>query len=327
MKYYEISILLIFLMITGIFSGIYATNVTHDNSKTSAINNTNNATKTLYVSLNGTDRNDGLTPNKPKRNIEKAIEAAKPGDTIKLAPGTYTHRVIIDKNIILSGTNQNNTIICMNHTNNGIIVVNGVTTTVSNLTIKNGSDSTHGGGIECHGVLTIENSSITNNNAPWGGGINSDGILLIRNCNINNNTGSVGGGIKSWGSLTIENSVIANNTSKDLGGGGITIIGGTLIIKDSSIINNTSKNNGGGIYASSNTIIYDSYISNNTAKENGGGIYNEGSLTVYGSKIIYNVAKSGGGIYNSLTTYLDDTTVSFLSNKPDNLAGHPYIPA
>ena len=100
----NISILLVFCMVLCSFSAAYATGIMQNSDQTKV--NVDNGTKTLYVSPNGTDRNDGLTPDKPKRNIEHAIEAVNPGDTVQLAPGTYSTPITLNKSIILTGTNR-----------------------------------------------------------------------------------------------------------------------------------------------------------------------------------------------------------------------------
>jgi Right handed beta helix region len=47
------------------------------------------STINLYVSPQGLDRNTGLTPSVPLHTIQAALNIAKPGTTIHLAPGTY----------------------------------------------------------------------------------------------------------------------------------------------------------------------------------------------------------------------------------------------
>ena len=42
-----------------------------------------------YVSPNGSNKNDGLSPSTPLKFIQKAVDLAQPGDTIHLAPGHY----------------------------------------------------------------------------------------------------------------------------------------------------------------------------------------------------------------------------------------------
>lgn len=142
MNYFKLSTFLIVLMVMGSFSGIYAVNAMKNNNQSVSIdkiNNTStNGTKTIYVSKNGTDRNDGLTPGKPKRNIVKALNAVNPGDTIKVASGIYQDNLLIDKNITLIGNTQNNTI--LDGQGNKCIYINpGITVTITNFTIKNGT--------------------------------------------------------------------------------------------------------------------------------------------------------------------------------------------
>ena len=65
-----------------------------------------------YMLLNSVEtRNDRTNTRKSKRNIEIALEAANPGDTIRVGPGTYNTNLQINKNITLIGDNQNNTLI------------------------------------------------------------------------------------------------------------------------------------------------------------------------------------------------------------------------
>ena len=112
MKNFKIPVFLVVLMILGSFPGIYAINTTpQEDMSIGEVNTGADGAKTIYVTKNGTDRNDGLTPETPKRNIENALDAANPGDTIKVGPGTYQTNLQINKNITLIGEAQNSTII------------------------------------------------------------------------------------------------------------------------------------------------------------------------------------------------------------------------
>ena len=94
-------------MVLGSISGICAAGLTQDNGS--------GHVKTVYVAKNGTDRNDGLTLDKPKRNLKSALDSANPGDIIRVKAGVYTENLYINKNITLIGENQSNTIIDGNH--------------------------------------------------------------------------------------------------------------------------------------------------------------------------------------------------------------------
>ncbi|WP_052374136.1 right-handed parallel beta-helix repeat-containing protein [Methanobacterium sp. SMA-27] len=361
-KYFKLHIFLMVLMILGSFPGIYAINIAqHDNVNIGENNNDTDNTRTIYVAKNGTDRNDGLTPETPKRNIEVALEIANSGDTIRLGPGIYNTNLRINKNITLIGDNQNNTLID-GQTGNSCIYISGVRVTIVNLTLKNEKGlwddrlEVNGGGIYNDGILTLENSTITNSSSRLGGGIYNDGTVTIRGVTITNNTAKYnGGGICNYEhcTLTIENSTITNNTSTELNGGGIGNVHGTVTIRGVTITNNIAKYNGGGICNYEHCTIENSTINNNhadqydgggicnngeltvedsTIRNNtapiGAGIYNTNLLTVYGSTIINNMARDGGGIYNGGRAYLDDITVGLMGdNRPNNVGGNPFIPA
>ena len=366
MKSFKIPIFLMVLMIIGCFPGIYAINAAqNDNMSIGENNNVTDGARTIYVAKNGTDRNDGLTPETPKRNIEIALEAANPGDTIRVGPGTYNTNLKINKNITLIGDNQNNTLI-YGQTGNSCIYILGVRVTIVNLTLKNekglwdDSLEVNGGGIYNEGILTIENSTITNSTSRLGGGIYNKGTVTIRGVTITNNIAKYnGGGICNYEhcTLTIENSTINNNTSTELNGGGIGNVHGTVTIRGVTITNNIAKYDGGGIcnYEHCTLTIENSTINNNHADQyDGGGICNNGELTVedstirnntapigagiyntnllyvYGSTIINNTARDGGGIYNYNNNisraYINDLTI-ITNNRPNNYAGKPFIPA
>ena len=134
--------------------------------------------KQYMSTINGTDRNDGLTAAHPKRNIVTAINVADPGDTIKIGYGTYLDIPIdINKNITLSGASQNSTIIdAKQQTNNCIIIQAGVSATITDLTIGNSNISGNpyynsGAGFYNDGELTLTRSSIIDNIAKYGAGI------------------------------------------------------------------------------------------------------------------------------------------------------------
>ncbi|MBO0348555.1 DUF4347 domain-containing protein, partial [Phormidium pseudopriestleyi FRX01] len=160
--------------------------------------------------------------------------------------------------------------------------------TLNNLTVKNGwaeitdqNNTGDGGGIYNAGTLTLNQSTITGNQADDdGGGINNEGTLTVIQSSISNNlSADEGGGIRHTGDQNL------------------TVIGST-------IYDNKSDNQGGGIRNGSTAVISNSTISNNQAANDGGGFYNGGSLTVRHSTIAFNTADhdgndtgTGGGIF------------------------------
>ncbi len=304
---------------TGNDSFTYNVNNGTINSNTATVkitvitNTPTNGSNTIYVAKNGTDRNTGLTPTTPKRNIKNAIDSSKQGDTISIAPGTYIYApIIITKDLTLTGNNQNNTFIDGQGINKCIIIQSGTKVAISNLTIENGKDikfnNSSGGGIFNAGVLTLTNSTITDSISKYGGGIfNSGTITMVEVIIRNNNAETYGGGVANKNTLTMKNSIITKNTASTQHGGGI-YNSGVLTIEDSTITKNNAGNPG-GIYGNS-----------------GGGIYNCNLLCIYGSTITYNTAKAGGGLKNDGKAYVDPITM-ITRNNPNNVQGKPLIPA
>jgi CSLREA domain-containing protein len=175
--------------------------------------------------------------------------------------------------------------------------------TISNSTISNNKSDDYGGGIYNFdkAKVTINNSIIVNNEADRGGGIHSYySTLTIINSTINNNkTGDDGGGINlSRGMANISNSTIANNTGFGIYGRSIDNIS-TLNIFNSTI----SGNSGGGISVwedsySNRLNVANSTISGNFTNGNGGGISSRGITNLTNVTITDNYASgNGGGIY------------------------------
>jgi len=145
-----------------------------------------------------------------------------------------------------------------------------------------------------------------------GGGITvrSDGILELNNSTVSGNQADNGGGgiFVEGGTLTLNNSVISANEAISDSGGGI-FIGGELsivTINNSTISENTANYSGGGVKVtgSSTVILNDSTVSgNNSVRRSGGGIDIDDNTVIDGSSVTLNnttvsdnLAPSGGGI-------------------------------
>jgi predicted outer membrane repeat protein len=339
MKSFKIPIFLIIIMIMASFPGIYAINTTQqdNNVNIGEISNVADGARTLYVSKNGTDRNDGLTPENPKRNIENALATAKSGDTIKVGPGTYNTNLQIHKNITLIGDNQNNTLIDGQQLH-ACVHIQSATVTIINFTIKNGrmdgsSDYevwTPGGGGICNmGELYIENSTIKNNTQTNGGGIYNEGKMTMKGVTITNNkAGHNGGGIYNEGTMNMNGVTITNNKA-EYNGGAIHNYDNTINMNGVTITNNKAGHNGGGIHNYLSSINMNGVtITTNIAEENGGGIYNSGYgpfcsgyLDISGVTIENNKAgHNGGGICNNGEFIIKDSTI-VINNKANHHGG------
>lgn len=153
--------------------------------------------------------------------IQDGINAAVNGDTVLVAPGTYTENINFNGKAITvtSSAGPKVTIIDGGGLGTAVSFVSGETnaSVLSGFTIQHGSNS--GVYIDFSSPL-IKNNIITNNSASWGGGLY---ILGQSSAQVIGNT-------------------IRGNTAYS-GGGGIGLFGaGSVRIED----NKFTKNNGGG---------------------------------------------------------------------------------
>ncbi len=194
------------------------------------------------------------------------------------------------------------------------------TLTLNNMTIIKGWESGDGGAIFNRGTLTINNSTIKDNEVVsngFGGAISNitdsngaGGTVTINNSTISDNDAGRGGGaIYSYnGTLIIKNSVITRNEARS-NGGGIDASYAEVTISNSSITDNTSLDTyyprgftlgGGGIYSDDDLNISNSTIAGNQVNrgKNGGGIFVDGALTLTHVTIVNNsAAGQGDGLY------------------------------
>ena len=212
---------------------------------------------------------------------------------------------------------------------NGSVIMNYGTLTVSGGgTIKGGYSNNPGeggGGIYNRGTLTINNATITGNQAYYGGGVLNDlyaGSLTIGGATISGNESRKGGGIFIYaGVLSLNSGSIEGNTAEE--GGGIYIhlnSNGGFRMTGGSITNNTANSGGGiGIFTTNaenngydhEVIISGGSITNNTVSiGNGGGIYSSNDFSISGA--------NGNVIINNNYHVRNNT------NYNDNLFFSPY---
>ncbi len=218
----------------------------------------------------------------PVCSISAAIALAAPGDTIRIAPGTYVENVMIAFDLDLIGTGGAGvTVVDGGQTGSVITIPAAVTVAIDGLTLTNGL-ALQGGGVDVSGNLTLSNSTISGNRSTTSGG----------------------GGIGSYygfGTVTITNSTISNNTA-DFFGGAINVYGGNLIITGSTLSNNTAAEYGGAVAMTDGTLdMTDSTISGNQVTYGfGGGLELGGSssVTLTGTTISGNSSPNGGGAFD-----------------------------
>ncbi len=269
---------------------------------------------TLYV--NETGSNGAFT------NIQEAIDAANPGDTVYVYNGIYFERLIINKTINLFGENQNYTII--NGSGSGdVIRITANFTSLSGFTVNGSGRVSEVAGIKLLGVqyCNITNCNISNN---------YNGIFADSSSNINISYNHLT--LNGWKGITLTessqntvmNNTIINNSFNAIYvhySWGNDIIGNTIsthsvegievfMSPSNYIAFNYGTNNRLGIYIgwSENNMVYNNtFCYNNEAgiyisNSNGNDIINNNfsSNTLYG---IESSSSNQNNISNNIISY------------------------
>ena len=252
-------------------------------------------------------------------NLQTAIDAANPGDTL-LIQGINVGNYVITKDLnlegrggaLLDGGNAGTVLTIFTP----IAATQAVTVNLTNLTIQEGLARSIGGGgiLDVSANVILNDCDVINNASPLtqGGG----GILVLTS-----NEAPFGAFLAT---LTLIDTNVKFNTTT-FSGGGIANFGGLVLIEDDSkILGNVADRTGGGIFSfeGTNTII-DSILQSNAAGLQGGGLENFfGSITtITDSKVKHNTAGQAGGIYNGSGANLSVEDTRFQGNSSFTLAG------
>lgn len=184
----------------------------------------------------------------PVCTINDAIALASPGDTIRIAPGTYIENLSLTFDLDLVGVGGDVvTIVDGGGVGSVITVASATTVTIQGLTLTGGA-SAQGAGVDSFGDLTVIDSTITGNAATGrGGGIYIEGAqLVITNTTIDANSGNKAGGVYVYDSnLEMVRSTVSTNTATV--GGGMYFWYGTGDVIDCAVRDNQAATFGGGV--------------------------------------------------------------------------------
>jgi hypothetical protein len=233
-------------------------------------------------------------------SLRQALVDASDGDTIDFAVtgtiGLTSGELLIDKSIIIAGPGADNLAVDGNAKSRIFHIDVGMTVSISDLTIINGSASGQlpdGGGIyNDHAILTVSDCTLSNNSAFRNGGSieNFGATLTLNNCVLSDNlTGNQGGGIYNdagvdTAAVQISDSTINGNSASF--GGGISnepflsppTKGTAMLSVSDSTLSGNSGDYGGAIYTNGDfdhatATISNCTINGNSVQMRGGGIY------------------------------------------------------
>ena len=216
--------------------------------------------------------------------IQAAIDAANPGDTVLVAPGSYAGPIDFhSKAITLASSGGRDVTTIAGGASAAVVTIGanpGETPVLNGFTITGGS---LGGVTTGGGPALIENNRIVNNAFCFaGGGVDAEfSAATIRNNVISGNfqsgcSGGPGGGgvfIGGAGTVQLVNNVVTGNAD-GTAGGGVSLFAANAAVVDSNLIsNNAGGNFGGGIWivnGQSQVSVTNNVITDNTASQGGG---------------------------------------------------------
>jgi hypothetical protein len=212
--------------------------------------------------------------------IQAGINAAMDGDTVLVAPGTYTENLVISgKSIsVVSVSGAQTTTILPASTSANTVYLNGNS---GRTNLIQGFRFSGASGKRCiestDGTVIVDNNDFVDNAADDARAVCVRGAAEIRNNRFKNNTCQLHGGgvliLNAAGTL-IERNEFRHNSARC--GGGIDLLGaGNVVVRYNLLVGNSATEFGGAIYlgASSNILMtnntIDSCLSSNST---GGGI-------------------------------------------------------
>ena len=281
-----------------------------------------------YVATNGSDSADGTTWLTAKQTIQAGVDAAVSGDTVwvsngvyaaggRVASGTWTNRVAIDKPLTVRSANGPETTFivgagwrCAYVTNGAVLagftLTNGATAVAMGLFDTNMDHD--GGGALCESSGVLTNCILADNWASDGGGGASGGIL--NNCTLSGNySWNLGGGAEGG---TLNRCMLSGNRADMWGGGAYN-----STLNECTLIGNRGAS-GGGAYDST---LSDCVLTTNWASDSGGGAQG-GTLTRCVLESNRCAGSVGGGgadsavLYNSLLAGNQAMPSSSLLDEP-----------
>jgi len=206
--------------------------------------------------------------------IQAGINAANNGETVVVAPGTYTENINFNGKAITVASSNGAKLTIIDGNNSAPCVTfssgEGVKSVLEGFTLTNGAGS---GVSVSFSSPTVTKNIITGNAASSGGGIDSYfGSPVINHNTIEKNNAAIGGGIYVGGASTpgavITHNVIESNVAYEFGGGLTFDAAGTAVLEDNTIAKNSAPGSqGGGIWIvnEADELIVQNLIFSNTA--------------------------------------------------------------
>ncbi|MDB9421668.1 cadherin domain-containing protein [Microcystis aeruginosa CS-563/04] len=304
------------------------------------------AVRTIFVRANAGGSNNGTSWVDAFTDLQGALAAAKSGDTIWVAGGTYKPTTGTDRNAtftlknhveIYGGFAGSETSLSQRNVATNATILSGDIGTVNTATdnvyhVVTGSNTSNTTILDGF-TISGGNANGTGTNQGIGGGVFiSDGSPILRNLIFESNNATNGGGLYnvSGANPLLTNITFRNNTAAT-SGGAIFNASSNPTLTDVSFSNNTANfAAGGAIYnTNSSPTLTNATFTSNGAGSNGGAIFNEGgNATINNGTFTSNAAGgnggNGGAIYSTAANSTSLNNVTFTSNTGISDGGAIY---
>jgi PGF-pre-PGF domain-containing protein len=156
-------------------------------------------------------------------SIQAAVDAASPGDTVNVHPGTYEESVEIDENVTLAGAGPGETVIAPS--SGSAVALQGNTETLDGVTVRDLTLRSSSGGFGLVALSQTSNGYDTRN-------------LTVRNVVVDGQGHGHGVGLFDVQRATVRDSVVRNTTAPN-GEGAFEMVGvSDLAIVDTRVVDN-----------------------------------------------------------------------------------------
>jgi hypothetical protein len=277
----------------------------------------------LYVAPGG---NCGGVP-RCYGSVQAAVDAAAPGNEIRVAAGTYTDVHVRPCNdITITGV-----ITQVVYITETLTVRGGYTTTNWTVPDSEANPTTldaqwRGRGLYIAGDIspTIEGLRITRGDAmglggaagPMGQSVDAGGgvyvisaTATISNCWVFSNTAPAGGGLLLYSSdATVSANTVISNTASFFGGG-LLAFGSDVTLNGNTIASNTSGEGGGVAVISGNALLNGNIVISNAVDKSGGGLSFDGRCDATLVNTV--VAENWAGL-NGAALHVRDSSINLL---------------
>jgi hypothetical protein len=256
------------------------------------------------------------TYEQPYCTIQDGIDAALPGDTAQVAPGTYYENIHMKSGVIIQGAGAGDDPTLHSIIDGGGAGVVVIASGVDSAAMIDGFMITNGSSLQAGGMANVHSSS-----------------PMVTNCIFSGNSseGSGGGMYNSGSSPTVTNCSFSANSARRKGGG-MYNISSSPTVTNCTFFGNSVTNpdaRGGGMYNQDSSPTVTNSIFSGNAADFGGGMYNlgDGSPELTNCTFSGNLASDGGGMFNDNSSSPAVTNCILWGDSPQEIYNSGSVPA